>query len=99
MPEDGHDDVAVAEAQDGLRPVSREASQLEKEGELDAVSAVRVFLLCRGQVSLHDHRKVLDVYDPLLTLLSGEAVLFRQLPQHLDGTQVSYGVRHKRMVS
>jgi hypothetical protein len=34
--------VTVVEAQDGLRPVPREASQLEEEGELDAVSAVRV---------------------------------------------------------
>lgn len=80
VPEEGHDDVAVTEAQDGLWPVPRESGQLEKEGELDALSAVCVLLLRRGQVGLHDHRKVLDVYDPLLALLSGEAALFRQLP-------------------
>lgn len=30
VPEQGYDDVAVAEAEYGLRPVPREASQLEK---------------------------------------------------------------------
>ena len=69
VPEDGHDDMAVAEAQDGLRPVPRVAGQLEKEGELDTVSAVRIFLLCCGQVGLHDHRKILEGYGLLHMLL------------------------------
>ena len=85
--------MAVAEAEDGLRPVPREASQLEEEGELDAVSAVCVLLPRRGQVGLHDHRKVLDVYDLLLSLLSTEAVLLRQLPRHLDEELVSPNMR------
>ena len=40
--------MAVAEAKDSLRPVLREAGQLEEEGELDTVSAIRILLLYHG---------------------------------------------------
>jgi hypothetical protein len=40
--EEAYDDVVVAEAEDGLRPVPRKAGQLVKEGELDAILVVRV---------------------------------------------------------
>ena len=67
--------MAVAEAEDGLQPVPRESSELEKEGELDTVLAVHVLLLRHGQVSLYDHCEVFDVYDSFLAFLPREAVL------------------------
>jgi hypothetical protein len=76
VPEYGHPDVAVAEAEDSLGPVPREAAQLEEEGELDVVPAVGILLLGHGQVRLYNHHEVLDIYGPFLALLSREAVLF-----------------------
>ena len=86
VPEQAHDDVAVAEVEDGLRPVPREASKLEEEGDLDAVPAVCVPLLCGGEVCLEDHRESLNVYDRLLALLPREVVLLCYLPEDLDVT-------------
>jgi hypothetical protein len=80
----GHLDIAAAEAEDSLWPVPRKAGQLEEEGRLDMISIVGILLLCCDQVRLHGHCEVLDIYNTLLTLLSRDTILFRQLLQHLD---------------
>jgi len=58
-----------------------------EESELDVVAAVRVRLLCRGQVGLEDSYEILDIYRRLLALLFRQAVFLCQLPQDLTKTQ------------
>jgi hypothetical protein len=69
VPEQGYDDVTVAEVKDCLGSVSRESSQVVEEGNLYAVPAMRVPLLCRGQISLQDPNKILNIHRCLFLLL------------------------------
>ena len=69
VPKQGHYNVLVAEVKDYLGLVSRESSQIVEEGNLYAVPAMRVPLLCCSQISLQDPNEILNIHRCLLLLL------------------------------
>ena len=74
VPEQGHNDITVAEVDDCLGSVSRESSQVVEESNLYTVPAVRVPLLRRRQISLQDFNEILNIHRRLLPLLVRQPV-------------------------
>lgn len=67
--EQGDNNMAVAEVEDGLGQVRRKPSKMMEKSKLYTVAPMPVLLLCRGQVGLENFNKVLDVHHRLLPFL------------------------------